>query len=65
MAGRLRLRHTQASLMLAAGVPMQVVQERLRYSNFHVTANTYSGLPQDAQADAAERVDRLFEDVPS
>ncbi len=51
--------------MLAAGVPMQVVQERLRYSNFHVTANTYSGLPQDAQADAAERVDRLFEDVPS
>lgn len=54
------LRHTQASLMLAAGVPMKVVQERLGHSDYSLTANTYSHLLQGAQADAAEKVDRLF-----
>lgn len=58
------LRHTQASLMLAAGVPMKVVQERLGHSTFQLTADTYSHLMQGAQADAAERVDRLFQNVP-
>jgi integrase len=58
------LRHTQASLMLAAGVPMKVVQERLGHSTFQLTADTYSHLMQGAQADAAEKVDRLFQNVP-
>ena len=58
------LRHTQASLMLAAGVPMKVVQNRLGHSDFAVTANTYSHLLQGAQAEAAEQLDRLFENVP-
>ena len=59
------LRHTQASLMIAAGVPMKVVQNRLGHSDFAVTANTYSHLLQGAQAEAAERLDRLFENVPN
>ena len=58
------LRHTQASLMLAAGVPMKAVQERLGHSTFQLTADTYAHLLQGAQAEAAERVDRLFENVP-
>ena len=59
------LRHTQASLMIAAGVPMKVVQNRLGHSDYAITANTYSHLFQGAQAEAAERLDRLFENVPN
>jgi integrase len=50
--------------MLAAKVPMKVVQERLGHSDYAVTANVYSHLMLGAQADAAEAVDRLFENVP-
>ena len=59
------LRHTQASLMIAAGVPMKIVQERLGHSDYQVTANTYSHLMQGTQAAATEKADRLFQNVPS
>ena len=52
------LRHTQASLMIAAGVHLKVVQQRLRHSTFQLSADTYSHLMQGAQADAAQKVDR-------
>lgn len=55
------LRHTQASLLAAAGVPMKVVQERLGHSNFNTTANLYTHLFQNAQNDAVEKVDSMFE----
>ena len=55
------LRHSHASLMIAAGVHLKVIQERLGHSTFQLTADTYSHLLQGAQADAAERVGRLFE----
>jgi integrase len=58
------LRHTQASLMLAGGVPMKVIQKRFGHSDYTVIANTYSHLMQGAQAEAAEKVDRLFSNVP-
>jgi integrase len=35
-------RHTCATLLLEAGVPMRVVQEILRHSTMMLTANTYS-----------------------
>ena len=54
------LRHTQASLMLAAGVPMKVVQERLGHSTFAMTADLYSHLLPGVQAEAAARVDELL-----
>lgn len=55
------LRHTQASLMLAAGVDLKVIQKRLGHADFATTANLYSHLLQGAQADATEKLDALLE----
>ena len=54
------LRHTQASLMLAAGVDLKVIQKRLGHRDFATTANTYSHLLQNAQNEAVELVDALM-----
>ena len=53
------LRHSHASLMIAAGIHLKVIQERLGHSTFQLTADTYSHLLQGAQADAANRVGDL------
>ncbi len=57
------LRHTNASLLLAAGVPMKVVQERLGHASYQVTADIYShlipGLELNEQA--AAKFDALLE----
>lgn len=53
------LRHSHASLMIAAGIHLKVIQERLGHSTFELTANTYSHLLDGAQADAANRVGEL------
>ncbi|MCA9113957.1 MAG: site-specific integrase [Planctomycetaceae bacterium] len=53
------LRHSHASLMIAAGIHLKVIQERLGHSTFQLTADTYSHLLQGAQADAANRVGEL------
>jgi len=50
--------------MIAAGVEMKIVQERLGHSDYQVTANTYAHLMQGAQAEATEKVDRLLQNVP-
>ena len=50
------LRHTQASLMLAAGVDLKVIQKRLGHRDFATTANTYSHLLQNAQNEAVEKL---------
>ena len=54
------LRHTQASLMLAAGVDLKVVQVRLGHRDFATTANIYSHLLQGVQGEATSRVDDLL-----
>jgi integrase len=54
------LRHSAASLMLAEGVPMKVVQEILGHSSYQLTANTYGHIAPDSQRDAAKRLDALF-----
>jgi integrase len=54
------LRHSAASLMLAEGVPMKVVQEILGHSSYQLTANTYSHIAPDLRRDAAKRLDALF-----
>ena len=54
------LRHTQASLMLAAGVDLKVIQKRLGHRDFATTANTYSHLLAGAQHDAVLKVDELL-----
>jgi integrase len=48
------LRHGAASLMLAAGVDMKVVQETLGHSSLALTANTYTSVYPEVSAAAAE-----------
>ncbi len=50
------LRHTQASLMLAAGVDLKVIQKRLGHRDFATTANTYSHLLQNAESEAVDKL---------
>jgi len=48
------LRHGAASLMLAAGVPMKVVQETLGHSSSATTADTYTSVYPTVASEAAE-----------
>lgn len=50
------LRHTAASLMLAAGVHPKVVSERLGHASVAFTLDTYSHVAPAMESDAAERV---------
>ncbi|MCL2046067.1 MAG: site-specific integrase [Oscillospiraceae bacterium] len=50
------LRHTCASLLLAAGIPMKMIQEWLGHSVFQTTANLYSHLEQRAKENAATAI---------
>lgn len=54
------LRHTQASLMLHAGVDMKIIQERLGHSNYSTTANLYAHLMKDSQAKASEKLSAMM-----
>ena len=49
------LRHTHASLMLADGVHLKVVSERLGHSSIAITADLYSHVAPTVQREAAER----------
>jgi len=57
------LRHTHATLMLKAGVHPKVVSERLGHANIGITLDTYSHVLPGLQEAAAERFDRIFEEV--
>jgi site-specific recombinase XerD len=50
------LRHGAATLALAAGVDMKVVQEMLRHSSITVTSDTYTSVLTEVACDAAERL---------
>jgi integrase len=54
------LRHTWASLALAAGVPAKVVQEILGHSSVGITLDTYSHLVPAMREDAAATVAALI-----
>lgn len=53
------LRHTHASLLLQAGVPAKVVQERLGHSSIRITMDVYSHVTPGMDADAALAFGRL------
>jgi integrase len=53
------LRHEQASLMLAADVPLAVVSKRLGHSSVAITSDTYSHLLEGVGREAAERAAAL------
>jgi integrase len=55
------LRHTHATLLIAAGVPVKVVSERLGHAMPSFTIDTYQHVLPGMQADAA----RMFLDVVS
>jgi integrase len=54
------LRHACASLMVANGEPLLVIQEQLGHSQFTLTADTYSHLYDQAKIDSAGRLDKLL-----
>lgn len=54
------LRHSSATLMLAAGVPIQLVSARLGHANAGFTLSVYAGFLPGAQAEAAEKLGALL-----
>ncbi len=54
------LRHTAATLRLAAGTHPKVVQEMLGHANISITLDTYSHAVPGMQADSAEKVAALI-----
>lgn len=55
------LRHTSATLLLAAGVHPKVVQERLGHSQIGITLDTYSHVVPTMQLEAASKLDALMQ----
>ena len=47
------LRHTSATILLAAGVPVHVVSERLGHANVRITLDTYAHVIPTQHTDAA------------
>lgn len=54
------LRHTGATLLLRAGVPLHVVSRRLGHSSINVTANIYAHVLPSQEGDAADRLGQLL-----
>lgn len=59
------LRHSHAAWLLAAGVPIHVVQARLGHESIKTTVDTYGGLLPDAQIAAANAAALVFEQRPA
>lgn len=57
------LRHSHATLLLAAGEHPKVVQERLGHSSITLTLDTYSHVVPAMQERATQRLDSLLEDA--
>ena len=54
------MRHTAATLMMQADVPVKVVQERLGHRPIEITLDIYSHALPAMQSDAASRVAALL-----
>ncbi len=57
------LRHTHATLLLLAGVPLKVVSERLGHSSIQITADIYQHVLGHMQHGVAERIGYLLENT--
>lgn len=58
------LRHTSATLLLAAGVNLKIASERLGHANIATTADIYAHVTSDMQRDAARKMGKLLTPVP-
>lgn len=54
------LRHTHASILIAAGTHMKLIQERLGHASYQVTADTYSHVAPALGRQAAEDFGRIL-----
>jgi integrase len=54
------LRHTHATLLLAAGIPVKVVSERLGHANAMITLGIYAHVMPGMQAEAAAKFGALL-----
>lgn len=54
------LRHSAATILLAAGVHPKVVQELLGHSSISITLDVYSHVLPSMQQEAASKMDDLF-----
>ncbi len=59
------LRHTSATLMLAAGVHPKVMQERLGHSDINITLDIYSHVMPAMQQDAADKLGAMLWSRPT
>ncbi len=59
------LRHTSATLLLAAGEHPKVVSERLGHSSITLTLDTYSHVLPDMQQQAASKLEALLSTASS
>ncbi len=55
------LRHTNATIDLAAGTHPKIVQERLGHADIAMTMNLYSHVTADMQRQAADRLDAMLD----
>jgi integrase len=56
----LDLRHTHASQLLKAGVPVKVVSERLGHATASITLDVYSHVLPGMQEAAVEKIDAML-----
>jgi integrase len=54
------LRHTAATLQLAAGVPLAVISRTLGHSTIAITADVYAAVTPDLRREAADAMDRAL-----
>jgi integrase len=53
-------RHSCASALLNAGVPLKMISDRLGHSSIAITADVYSVVEEQQQREASERIEQLF-----
>ncbi|MEU8924242.1 tyrosine-type recombinase/integrase [Kitasatospora sp. NPDC048545] len=59
------LRHTAASIMIAANIPLAVVSKALRHSNLAITVDLYGHLLKDSADDAVKALSAALDRADS
>ena len=54
------LRHSCASLLLAKGIPMKMIQDWLGHSDMSTTANIYSHIDSTSKKETAQAIGELL-----